>query len=84
MDMDRPFSDDDREKTVVTSDGHTVGRVRDVDDDRATIDRSDDDDQSLTDEIKDMLGWGDDDDSHELHRDHVEREENDRLYLRRR
>ncbi|MFC6826827.1 hypothetical protein [Halopelagius fulvigenes] len=81
--MDRMFRDDDREKTVVTSEGRTVGRVRDVDDDRATIDRSDDD-ESLTDEIKDMLGWGDDDDSHELHRDHVEREEDDRLYLRQR
>ncbi|RDI71597.1 hypothetical protein [Halopelagius longus] len=78
--MDRPFSDDDRDKTVVTSDGHTVGRVRDVNEDRATIDRSDDDD-GLTDKVKDMLGWSDDDDSHELRREHIDREEDDRLFL---
>lgn len=82
MAMERTFRDDDREKTVVTSDGHTVGRVREVEEDRATIDRPDDDD-SLTDEIKEMLGWGDDDDTHEVSRDHIDRDEDDRLILRR-
>lgn len=83
MDMERAFHDEDREKTVVTSEGHTVGRVREVEEDRATIDRHDDDD-SLTDEIKEMLGWDDDDDTHELDREHIERDEDDRLVLRRR
>lgn len=79
--MDRAFRDDDREKRVVTSDGNTIGRVRDVDEDRATIERTDDD-ESLTDEIKDMLGWGDDDDTHELRRDHIDRDEDDKFHLR--
>lgn len=79
--MDRPFRDDDREKRIVTPEGHTVGRIRDVDEDRATVDRSDDDD-SLVDEIKEMLGWDDDDDSHELRREHVDRYEDDKFYLR--
>jgi hypothetical protein len=79
--MDRSFRGDDREKRVVTSDGRTVGRVRDVHEDRATIERTDDDD-SLTDEIKEMLGWDDDDETHELRRDHIDRYEDDRFHLR--
>lgn len=84
--MARPFSDErfgeeHREKPVVTSDGRQIGTVRDVEEDRATVDRSDDD-ESLTEEIKDMLGWGDDDESHEIRREHVDRYEDNRLYLR--
>lgn len=79
--MARAFTEEDREKRVVTSEGRTVGTVRDVDEDRATIDRSDDD-ESLTEEIKDMLGWSDDDESHELRREDVDRYEENRLYLR--
>lgn len=82
MDMDRTFREEDREKTVVTSDGHTVGRIREVEEERATIDRPDDD--SLTEEIKEMLGWGDDDETHELSREHIDRDEDDRLILRKR
>lgn len=78
--MDRPFNDDDREKRVVTSDGRTIGKVRDVDDDRARVDRSDDE-ESLTEEIKDMLGWSDEDEAHELRRDKIDRDEDDKLYL---
>lgn len=79
--MARAFTEEDREKRVVTSEGRTIGTVRDVRDDRATIDRSDDD-ESLTEEIKDMLGWSDDDESHELRREDVDRYEDNRLYLR--
>ena len=79
--MARPFSDEDRRKPVVTSEGHTIGTIRDVEQDRATVDRTDDHD-SLTDKIKDMLGWNDSDESHELRRDHVDRYEDDRVYLR--
>ena len=68
---------------MVTHEGNTIGRVRDVDDDRATVERTDDHD-SLTDKIKDMLGRDDDDNSHELHRDHVDRHENDKFHLRER
>jgi hypothetical protein len=78
--MDRPFSDDDREKRVVTSDGRNVGRVRDVDTDRATVERSDDDD-SLTEEILEMLGWSDDDETHELRQDQVDRYDDNEIHL---
>ncbi len=81
--MDRPFRDDDRQRRVVTNEGHNVGTVREVDEDRATVDRTDDHD-SLTDEIKEMLGWDDDDESHELRREHVDRHEDDELYLQQR
>ncbi len=78
--MQRPFNDDDREKSVYTSDGQKVGRVRDVDNDRATVEHTDDDD-SLTDGIKDMLGWSDDDETHELRQNQVDRYEDDEIYL---
>jgi hypothetical protein len=79
--MPRAFTEEDREKPVYTSEGRQVGTVRDVEDERATVDRSDDD-EGLTEEIKDMLGWNDEDDSHELRREHVDRYEDNRLYLR--
>lgn len=79
--MVRPFNDDDREKRVVTSDGQNVGRIRDVDNDRATVERSDDDD-SLTDEIKELLGWSDEDESHELRQDQVNRYDDNEIHLR--
>jgi hypothetical protein len=74
------FTDDDRGRDVVTSDGTRVGTIDRVDDDRATVDR--DDDESLTDKVKDMLGWGDDDDSNEIRDEHVDRREDDQVYLR--
>lgn len=79
--MARNFTDDDRDKDVYTSDGTRVGRVRDVNEDRATIERGDDD-EGLTDKVKDMLGWDDDDDSHELRTEHVDSYDDDRIRLR--
>jgi hypothetical protein len=82
--MARKFTSDDRNKEVVTAEGNRVGTIRDVDDDRATVDRSDDD-SSLTDKVKDMLGWGDDDDEHEIRSEHVDDdyEDDDQIRLRR-
>lgn len=80
-----PFQDDDRDKDVVMPDGTRVGRIHRVEDEnRARVRRhdDDDDDQSLTDKIKDMLGWDDDDDEHELSDEHVDRRDDDRIYLR--
>lgn len=79
--MARQFSEEDREKPVVTPEGRQIGTVRDVERDRATVDRSDDD-ESLTEEIKEMLGWDDDDEEHEIREEHVDRHEDNRLYLR--
>ncbi|MFC4988862.1 MULTISPECIES: hypothetical protein [Saliphagus] len=79
--MARDFTDDDRNKDVVTAEGDRIGTVSDVNDGRATVDR--DQDADLTDKIKDLVGWGDDDDSNELHGDHVDSYEDDRVRLRR-
>ncbi|MDS0298183.1 hypothetical protein NDI76_05470 [Halogeometricum sp. S1BR25-6] len=76
------FTDDDRNKDVVTADGTRVGTVHDVNDGRATVDRDNDSD-GLTDKLKDMLGW-DDDDSNELRDEHVDSYDDDRIRLRRR
>lgn len=73
------FRDDDRGKDVVAPDGTSIGTVNEVKEDRATIDRRDD--ENLTDKIKDMLGWGDDD-SNELRTDHVESRDDDTIRLR--
>lgn len=78
--MARNFTDDDRDKHVVTSEGTRIGKIRDVNDDRATVDRSDDD-EGLTDKIKDMLGWGDDD-SNEIRNEHVDSVNDDEVRLR--
>lgn len=82
--MTHQFTDDDRGKDVVTSEGDRIGTVDRVDDDRATVNRNEDDDDSLTDEIKDMLGWGDDDDSNEIRDEHVDRSDDDQIRLRQR
>lgn len=78
--MARNFSDDDRNKPVYTVDGTRVGTINEVEEDRARVHR-DEDDESLTEEIADLLGWNDDDESHELRHDQVDRYEEDGVYL---
>ncbi|MFC4356475.1 hypothetical protein ACFO0N_00765 [Halobium salinum] len=80
--MAREFTDDDRNKRVTTADGTEIGTIGDVNGDRATVDRNHDDDQDLTDKVKDMLGW-DDDDSNEISNDHVDSYDDDTVRLRR-
>ncbi len=78
--MSYRFTDDDRGKDVVTADGHRIGTINSVEDDRATVDRSDDDD-GLTDKVKNMLGW-DDDNSNEIRDEHVDDRHDDQIRLR--
>lgn len=78
--MARDFTDDDRDKHVVTAEGSRIGTVRDVNEGRATVDR--DTDQGLTEKIKDWLSW-DDDESNELRSDHVDSYSDDEVRLRR-
>jgi hypothetical protein len=78
--MDRRFTDDDREKHIVTSDGQKVGRVRVVENDRATVEQASDE-GSLTDEFKELLGWSGADGVHELRQDQVHRYD-DELHLK--
>jgi hypothetical protein len=79
--MVRRFTQEDVDERIVTAAGDTVGTVRGVEDGRATVERTDDD-ESLTDEIKEMLGWSDDDDTYELTGDDVEEyEDGNRIRL---
>ncbi|WP_224269580.1 hypothetical protein [Haloprofundus salinisoli] len=78
--MVRDFTDDDRNKRVVTAEGTEVGTIHEVNGDRATVDR--DDNASLTDKVKDLLGWGDDN-SNELRTEHIDSYDEGRVRLRR-
>ncbi|WP_380678305.1 hypothetical protein [Salinigranum sp. GCM10025319] len=79
------FTDDDREKDVLTSEGTHVGTIHEVKEDHATVDR--DRGTELTEKVLDMLGWEDDEDdesgSHRLRGDHVARSDGDAVRLRR-
>jgi sporulation protein YlmC with PRC-barrel domain len=78
------FSDDDRNKDVVTSDGTHVGTVHEVRDDQAVVDR--DDGSDLTEKVKNMLGWDDDDNEGErpnrIRGDHVDTVDDNTVRLR--
>ena len=81
----REFRDEDLGKPIVAPAGMMVGTVGTVDPDRnrATVERTEEHD-SLTEEIKEWLGWGDEDDdeAREIRPEHVDRYEDDRVYLR--
>lgn len=81
----REFREDDVDKPIVAPAGITVGTIGTIDPEqgRATVERTEEHD-SLTDEIKEWLGWGDDDDDEprEIRPGHVDRYEDDRVYLR--
>lgn len=79
--MAHEFTDDDRGKDIVTHDGTRVGTVDRVEEGRARVKRRDDD-ESLTDKVKDMLGWDDDDDNREIRGEHVHESTDDRIRLR--
>lgn len=83
--MARQFTDDDRQKPVYSPEGNQIGTISDVHDENSARVRHDDDDSDgLTDKVKDMLGWDDDEDEHDLRSDDVDRHEDDGVYLRNR
>ncbi|ESP87460.1 PRC-barrel domain-containing protein [Candidatus Halobonum tyrrellensis] len=81
--MARNFSDDDRDKPVYTSDGTRIGTISEVaeNENTARVRRGDDDEESATDEIREFLGWNDGDESHELRGEHVDRRDENGVYL---
>ncbi|MWG36922.1 hypothetical protein [Halomarina oriensis] len=82
--MKRAFDENDVGKPVFSAENDRIGTVSSIhgdDEHRANV-RRDDDSDGLTDKIKDMLGWDDDDDEHELRSDDVDRQEDDGVYLR--
>lgn len=83
--MAHEFTDEDREKPVRTDDGERVGTVSDVTDGRASVEEDD----GITDAIKEKLGWGDEDDedggsgrTHELSDEAIERVDDDGVWVR--
>lgn len=79
--MTRGFGEPDVGKPVFSSRGDRLGTVGEVrDEDTARVDHDDSD--GLTEKVKEMLGWNDDDDHHDLRRDHVERHDDDGIHLR--
>jgi hypothetical protein len=82
--MARDFTDDDRDKDVFTSAGDRVGTIGDTRGDSATVRRDGSDDDGVFESVKEMLGWSDDEDEHELRSEDVDRYENDGVYLRKR
>ena len=90
--MAREFREEDRNKPLIAPAGITVGTIGTVRRDRATVTRTEDHD-SLTEEVKDLLGWDDADDegdgdgddgepTREIRPEHVDRYEDDGIYLR--
>lgn len=82
--MSRNFEENDVGKPVFSAQNDRIGTVSSIDGDdeqRAHV-RRDDDSDGLTDKIKDMLGWDDDNDEHELRSDDVERHDDDGVHLR--
>lgn len=71
------FTDDDREKEVVTAEGDRVGRIRDVDGDSATVEE----DEDLSEKIKDFLDWRDDEPS-EIRGEQVDHRTSDYVRLK--
>ena len=80
--MARDFTDDDRGSTVFDNDGNRVGTVNDVQDGTAHVDTTDGD-SGILDDLTDVLGWDDDDDTHELRSDDVDSYDDDGVHLRR-
>lgn len=78
--MAREFTSDDHGKNVVTAEGDRLGTISDVREGRAHIER--DENTSLTEKVKSMLGWNDSDDTHELQQDHVDRVDENEVRLR--
>jgi hypothetical protein len=76
--MARAFRGEDRGKDVVDEDGTTVGTISLVEDDHAEMDATPD----LTGALRDFLGWGDDDESGRLERDHIDEIGEDKVRLR--
>lgn len=77
---DYELTQDDEGKDVITQDGTYLGTVGAVDvGNDATVARSDGD--SITDKVKDLLGWEDDDDN-VIRNEDVEKSDEDRVHLR--
>lgn len=71
--MARNFTGEDRDRPVITAEGDRIGTVREVDEGRATVESTEEERGTLTAEVRDMLGWGDEEtNERELRSDRVD------------
>lgn len=81
--MSAKFTQEDRDKPVYTASGDRIGTVSGVDEEEtARVRRREDADEGLMSKVKDMLGWDDDSDEHQLRSDDVDRRDEEGIYLR--
>lgn len=77
------FTDEHRDRPVVTAEGDRLGTVSEVSEDRATIESTDEDRGNLTDNVRDMLEWGDDESGErEIRNEDVDTYGDDEIRLR--
>lgn len=77
--MAHEFTDEDRDKPVRVVDGEQIGTVSDVREGRASVEEN----EGITDAIKEKIGWDDDSDgTHELSDAAVERVDDDGVWIR--
>ncbi|MCL7416330.1 MAG: PRC-barrel domain containing protein [Halalkalicoccus sp.] len=77
--MAHEFTDEDREKPVRTADGERVGTVSDVSNGRASVEEE----EGITDAIKEKLGWDDGDGgSYDLSDAAIDRVDDDGVWIR--
>ena len=79
--MTEPFTDDDTGKAVVTAEGDRVGTIREVNDGRATVESTEDDQTNLTDHLINMLDWDESRDPQELEGNQIDRNDDDKVIL---
>jgi hypothetical protein len=75
--MAEPFTRYDTGKEVITAEGDRVGTVENVEDGRAAVDSSEDDQENLTDSVREMLGWGDSESDQELEAADADRDDDE-------
>ena len=80
--MEREFTTDDTDKSVVLADGTSIGTVSDVQNGQARVTLEDDPD--LTEVVKTALGWDDAANTHDLQNEDVETVTDEEVRLRNR
>lgn len=75
--MAEEFTEEDTGKSVVTAEGDRIGTISEVSDGRATVETEEDDQDNITDHIRDMLGWNESSDPNELEGAQVDRNDDE-------
>ncbi|MCH7661767.1 MAG: hypothetical protein IH933_14710 [Euryarchaeota archaeon] len=81
--MGYEFTDEDENSPIRTAEGERIGTVSDVNEGRASVEE----DEGITDAIREALGWDSDDDesdrqTHDLSDAAVERVDDDGVWIR--